>query len=84
MGAWDAAEAQAKAEALIRAAKVWPEAPVARIYNAADAARIWHVRDSALGATAFVPGEPERHEGWDDAGIHPCIWALTCASSQPF
>jgi FAD/FMN-containing dehydrogenase/Fe-S oxidoreductase len=71
MGAWDAVEAQAKAEALIRAAKAWPEAPVARIYDAADAARIWHVRDSALGATAFVPGEPERHEGWDDAGIPP-------------
>ena len=51
--------------------RAWPEAPVARIYNAADAARIWHVRDSALGATAFVPGEPERHEGWDDAGIPP-------------
>jgi FAD/FMN-containing dehydrogenase/Fe-S oxidoreductase len=71
MGAWDAAEAQAKAEALCRAAQSWSEAPVARIYNAADAARIWHVRDSALGATAFVPGEPERHEGWDDAGIPP-------------
>jgi FAD/FMN-containing dehydrogenase/Fe-S oxidoreductase len=71
MGAWDAAEAQAKAEALIRAAYAWPEAPIARIYNDADAARIWHVRDSALGATAFVPGEPERHEGWDDAGIPP-------------
>jgi len=71
MGAWDAAEAQAKAESLIRAAQSWPEAPVARIYNSADAARIWHVRESALGATAFVPGEPERHEGWDDAGIPP-------------
>jgi len=71
MGAWDAAEAQAKAEALIRAAYAWPEAPIARIYNDADAARIWHVRDSALGATAFVPGGPERHEGWDDAGIPP-------------
>jgi len=71
MGAWDAAEAQAKAESLIRAAQSWPEAPVARIYNAAAAARIWHVRESALGATAFVPGEPERHEGWDDAGIPP-------------
>ncbi len=71
MGAWDAAEAQSKAEALVRAAQTWPEAPVARIYNDADAARIWHVRDSALGATAFVPGEPERHEGWDDAGIPP-------------
>jgi FAD/FMN-containing dehydrogenase/Fe-S oxidoreductase len=71
MGSWDAAEAHAKAESLIRAAKSWPEAPIARIYNDADAARIWHVRDSALGATAFVPGEPERHEGWDDAGIPP-------------
>jgi FAD/FMN-containing dehydrogenase/Fe-S oxidoreductase len=71
MGAWDAAEAKAKAEALVYAATSWPEAPVARIYNSADAARIWHVRDSALGATAFVPGEPERHEGWDDAGIPP-------------
>jgi FAD/FMN-containing dehydrogenase/Fe-S oxidoreductase len=71
MGAWDEAEALAKAESLIRAAQAWPEAPVARIYSASDAARIWHVRDSALGATAFVPGEPERHEGWDDAGIPP-------------
>ena len=71
MGAWDASEALAKAESLIRAANAWPEAPVARTYNEADAARIWHVRDSALGATAFVPGEPERHEGWDDAGIPP-------------
>ncbi len=71
MGAWDEAEAQAKSEALVRAAKAWPEAPVARTYNDTDAARIWHVRDSALGATAFVPGEPERHEGWDDAGIPP-------------
>jgi FAD/FMN-containing dehydrogenase/Fe-S oxidoreductase len=71
MGAWNAAEAQSKAESLVRASKAWSEAPVARIYDATDAARIWHVRDSALGATAFVPGEPERHEGWDDAGIPP-------------
>jgi len=71
MGAWDAAEAQSKAEALARAVQTWPEAPVARIYNAADAARVWHVRESALGATAFVPGEPESFEGWDDAGIPP-------------
>ena len=71
MGAWDAAEAQAKAEALIHAAQSWPEAPTARIYSAEDAARVWHVRESALGATAFVPGEPERFEGWDDAGIPP-------------
>jgi Fe-S oxidoreductase len=71
IGAWNAAEAQAKAEALAQAAQGWAEAPVARIYNAADAAAIWRVRESALGATASVPGEPERFEGWDDAGIPP-------------
>jgi FAD/FMN-containing dehydrogenase/Fe-S oxidoreductase len=71
MGAWDAAEAQAKAEALIRAAQSWPTSLSTRIYSSAGAARIWHVRESALGATVFVPGEPEGFEGWDDAGIPP-------------
>lgn len=71
MGAWDAAEAQAKAEALVSASQSWPSVPQARIYNSADAARVWHVRESALGATVFVPGEPDGWEGWEDAGIPP-------------
>ncbi len=71
MGAWTAAEAQAKAEALVRAAQTWPTPPVARIYSADQAARVWHVRESALGSTVFVPGEPEGWEGWEDAGIPP-------------
>ncbi|MGP8175982.1 MAG: FAD-binding and (Fe-S)-binding domain-containing protein [Terracidiphilus sp.] len=71
MGAWSAEEAQSKAEALARTAQTWPDAPIARIYSAADAARVWHVRESALGATVFVPGEPEGWEGWEDAGIPP-------------
>jgi hypothetical protein len=56
MGAWNQEEAQEKAEKLVRAAQGWPVAPEARIYNAADAARVWFVRESALGATVFVPG----------------------------
>ncbi len=36
MGAWNAAEAQAKAEVLASAAESWAVAPVARIYSAAD------------------------------------------------
>jgi FAD/FMN-containing dehydrogenase/Fe-S oxidoreductase len=71
MGAWTTEEAQAKAEALAAAVRGWTPAPEARIYSAEDAARVWNVRESALGATAFVPGEPERFEGWDDAGIPP-------------
>ena len=71
MGAWEAAEAQAKAEALIRAAQAWPHPPSARIYSPAEAARVWHVRESALGAMVFVPGEPDRFEGWEDAAVPP-------------
>jgi FAD/FMN-containing dehydrogenase/Fe-S oxidoreductase len=71
MGAWDAAEAQEKAEALAAAAARWPEAPRARIYSHEDAESVWKVRESALGATVAVPGEPDRWEGWDDAGIPP-------------
>ena len=71
MGAWDATEAQAKAEALIRAAQAWPHPPSARTYSPAEAARVWHVRESALGAMVFVPGEPDRFEGWEDAAVPP-------------
>jgi FAD/FMN-containing dehydrogenase/Fe-S oxidoreductase len=71
MGAWDAAEAQSKAEALVRDVHSWPDAPVARIYTKDEAARVWRVRESALGATVFVPGEEEGWEGWEDAGVPP-------------
>jgi FAD/FMN-containing dehydrogenase/Fe-S oxidoreductase len=71
IGAWDAAEAQAKAEALVHAAQRWPASPASRIYTAPEAARVWHVRESALGAMVFVPGEPDRWEGWEDAAVPP-------------
>jgi len=71
IGAWTAEEAQAKTEALVRAVQTWSSAPTARTYSAEDAAHVWHVRESALGATVFVPGEPEGWEGWDDSGIPP-------------
>jgi FAD/FMN-containing dehydrogenase/Fe-S oxidoreductase len=71
MGAWTPEEAQSKAEALVKAAQSWPVVPSTRIYGADEAKRVWSVRESALGATVFVPGEPEGWEGWEDAGIPP-------------
>ena len=71
MGAWNAEEAQQKAEALVAASASWAEAPRTRIYDHEDAESVWKVRESALGATVAVPGEPDRWEGWDDAGILP-------------
>ena len=32
---------------------------------------LWDVRESGLGATAFVPGQPDTWPGWEDAGIPP-------------
>ncbi len=32
---------------------------------------LWDVRESGLGATAFVPGYPDAWPGWEDAGIPP-------------
>ncbi|HET7104442.1 MAG TPA: FAD-binding and (Fe-S)-binding domain-containing protein [Terracidiphilus sp.] len=71
VGAWSADEAQAKAEAVARASRVWPHPPAAHICSAAEAASVWHVRESALGAVVFVPGEPDRWEGWEDAAVPP-------------
>jgi FAD/FMN-containing dehydrogenase/Fe-S oxidoreductase len=71
MGAWTAEEAKAKAEKLARECGAWPVPPVAHICTAAEAASVWYVRESALGATVFVPDEPDRWEGWEDAAVPP-------------
>ncbi len=71
MGAWAAEEARAKAESLLRAAPGWPSPPTAHICTSQEAASVWRVRESALGAMVFVPGEPNRWEGWEDAAVPP-------------
>src|SRR5256712_11831407 len=32
---------------------------------------IWAIRESGLGATAFVPGKPRTWEGWEDSAGDP-------------
>jgi FAD/FMN-containing dehydrogenase/Fe-S oxidoreductase len=71
MGAWTAEEARAKAESLASAARSWHVAPAAHICTPEEAASVWRVRESALGAMVFVPGEPNRWEGWEDAAVPP-------------
>ncbi len=36
-----------------------------------EQAAMWKVRESALGATALVPGQPETWPGWEDASVPP-------------
>jgi FAD/FMN-containing dehydrogenase/Fe-S oxidoreductase len=71
MGAWSAEEARAKAESIAGASQSWPSPPAAHICTSEEAASVWRVRESALGAMVFVPGEPDRFEGWEDAAVPP-------------
>jgi FAD/FMN-containing dehydrogenase/Fe-S oxidoreductase len=32
---------------------------------------IWEVREAGLGATAFIPGKADTHEGWEDSAVPP-------------
>ena len=70
-GASSDAEAEAHAEYFLAELAKLPVRHSARVYSAADAARIWFVRESALGATVFVPGEPHGWEGWEDSAVPP-------------
>ena len=72
MGAWTAEEAQAKAEA--RRPRRRNPGPTRQSRTSARRKKrvsVWHVRESALGAMVFVPGEPDRWEGWEDAAVPP-------------
>ena len=49
-----------------------PGAPSMKLFTEqADMKHIWEVRESGLGATAFVPGEPDTWPGWEDSAVAP-------------
>jgi FAD/FMN-containing dehydrogenase/Fe-S oxidoreductase len=62
-------QAVAQANKMIEACKKLSSSPQARLYSEDEASRVWHVRESALGATVFVPGQPLRWEGWEDSAV---------------
>ncbi|WP_188760083.1 FAD-binding and (Fe-S)-binding domain-containing protein [Edaphobacter acidisoli] len=65
------ADADEQARTLVASLDGLSVKPDARIYSTAEAKRVWHVRESGLGATAFIPGKPMRWEGWEDAAVDP-------------
>ena len=43
-----------------------------RLYdNPQSEQKIWEVRESGLGATAYVPGSADTYEGWEDSAVPP-------------
>ena len=69
-GADTAEEARSRAESLARRRSL-RRADV-RIYDdPAEKRLVWGVRESGLGATAFVPGRRDAWEGWEDSAVPP-------------
>lgn len=65
-------EATRKADEMLAALGREPRPPAARRFE--DPARmreIWEIRESGLGATAFVPGMPSTWPGWEDSAVPP-------------
>jgi FAD/FMN-containing dehydrogenase/Fe-S oxidoreductase len=71
-GADTASDAEAAARRLVATLSRHRAAPAGTVYtDPHDIAMVWLIRESGLGATAFVPGEPATWEGWEDAAVPP-------------
>jgi FAD/FMN-containing dehydrogenase/Fe-S oxidoreductase len=71
-GAWSASEAESQAQGLVRGlGRSAPSAKTRMITNKGHARKVWEVRESALGAVTYVPGEPPNWEGWEDSAVAP-------------
>jgi Fe-S oxidoreductase/FAD/FMN-containing dehydrogenase len=70
-GADSAEDADRMATEFIAASKHFEKLPTYALYSPEEAERVWRVRESGLGASVFVPGEPSGWEGWEDSAVPP-------------
>ncbi|MCA1731466.1 MAG: FAD-binding protein, partial [Actinobacteria bacterium] len=65
-------ESHDNAQKLIDALKDADNAPDIKLFDEIDEAeRIWGIRESGLGATAYIPGEGDHWPGWEDSAVPP-------------
>ncbi len=65
-------EADDKAKKLMAELKSKDNAPSMKLFkDEAEEHKLWEVRESGLGATAHIPGEPMSHPGWEDSAVPP-------------
>jgi FAD/FMN-containing dehydrogenase/Fe-S oxidoreductase len=48
-----------------------PESMMKLYDDKAEEDKVWQIRESGLGATAFVPGQPPAWTGWEDSAVPP-------------
>src|SRR6185437_14883288 len=62
----------AKAAALMAELRARPSAPSMKLFDKEEEEKeVWEIRESGLGATAFVPGQRDTWEGWEDSAVDP-------------
>jgi Fe-S oxidoreductase len=65
-------ESNAKARGLMDRLSRQPDPPNMKLFvDEQETLLVWKARESGLGATSQVPGEPEAWEGWEDAAVSP-------------
>jgi len=66
------AESDARATAAMTALRTKPDAPHMKLFDDERQEKLlWRIRESGLGATARVPGEPLTWEGFEDSAVPP-------------
>ncbi len=71
-GANTVAAAESQARSLMQALSRNAIAPAMRLHtDRQQIKRVWEVRESALGVTSHVQGEPLNWEGWEDSAVAP-------------
>jgi FAD/FMN-containing dehydrogenase/Fe-S oxidoreductase len=71
-GADTAIEAESRARGLMQTlGRVTNPPNLALFTDQRQIKRVWEVRESALGVTSHVPGEPLNWEGWEDSAVAP-------------
>jgi FAD/FMN-containing dehydrogenase/Fe-S oxidoreductase len=71
-GADSKEEADNKAKALMEELKKDHNPPTMSLFDdPVQEKKLWEIRESGLGATAWVPGEPNGGPGWEDSAVDP-------------
>jgi len=65
-------ETDALARAMMARLKARKDPPEMNLFDdPAQEELLWKIRESGLGATAWVPGDPITEEGWEDSAVPP-------------
>lgn len=71
-GGEDKDDADAKAKKLQKQLEDEDDAPDMNLFDDPDQEqKLWEVRESGLGATAFIPGQKPNWTGWEDSAVDP-------------